>query len=337
MKNQNEITSSTDLLNSSGRLIQEGWARHPYWRYDRNSIRAPWFRIKEWDYYYVLSEELNKGITFTFSDLGYAGLMAICWLDFDKGTAEQVDTITMLPRGRLTSPSDGPLEYSDDKIDLRFHTGSGQHRLEFSTPHLELSGNILLEQPIGDESLNIASSWAENRRRFYYNQKITCMKASGQVRVAGVDYDFRPDSAFGGLDWGRGVWTYKNRWFWASGSGRLNGESFGFNFGYGFSDRTPASENALFHRGRAHKLGNLVFGFDPDNYEAPWTVRDDDGRLDLTFDPIVDRNSSVNLGLIRSVQHQVFGRFSGTAVLDDGTELKLDKFLGFAEDVLNYW
>lgn len=337
MKNQNEITSSLELLDRHGHLNQEGWARQPFWRYNRRAIKAPWFRIKEWDYYYVLSEEHNKGITFTFSDLGYAGLMAICWLDFDMGTAEQADTITLLPRGRLTSQSEGPLEFSDDKIELSIHHRSRQHRLEFSAGGLDLSGELILEQPEGDESLNIASSWAENRRRFYYNQKITCMNASGTVKVRGIDYRLSPDSAFGGLDWGRGAWTYRNRWFWASGSGRLEGDAFGFNFGYGFSDRTSASENALFHRGKAHKLGELVFGFDPDNYTAPWTIKDEDGRLDLRFNPIVDRNSSVNLGIIRSVQHQVFGRFTGTAVLDDGTELKLDKFLGFAEDVLNNW
>lgn len=131
MENQKEIISSTELLNDNGRLNQEGWARHPYWHYDRRKIRAPWFRIKEWDYYYVLSEKLNKGITFTFSDPGYAGLMAVCWLDFDKSTANQVDTITLLPRGPLTSAPEDPLE--------------------FSAPDLDLSGEILLEQAPGDQ------------------------------------------------------------------------------------------------------------------------------------------------------------------------------------------
>jgi len=37
------------------------------------------------------------------------------------------------------------------------------------------------------------------------------------------------------------------------------------------------------------------------------------------------------------MQHQVCGIFSGKAVLDDGRVLKVDKFLGFAEDVLNWW
>jgi hypothetical protein len=33
----------------------------------------------------------------------------------------------------------------------------------------------------------------------------------------------------------------------------------------------------------------------------------------------------------------VFGAFSGTVVLDDGTAPTLDRFVGFAEDVLSWW
>ena len=41
------------------------------------------------------------------------------------------------------------------------------------------------------------------------------------------------------------------------------------------------------------------------------------------------------LKLICSDQHQVFGRMSGTAVLDDGTKVVLKDFLCFAEKVHN--
>ncbi|MBN2602255.1 MAG: DUF2804 family protein [Candidatus Marinimicrobia bacterium] len=41
--------------------------------------------------------------------------------------------------------------------------------------------------------------------------------------------------------------------------------------------------------------------------------------------------------LIQSNQHQVFGRFTGKAILDDGREIILRDFLGFAEKVMNRW
>ena len=46
----------------------------------------------------------------------------------------------------------------------------------------------------------------------------------------------RPGRAFGVLDWGRGVWTYHNVWYWGSASGLVDGVPFGFNIGYGFGD-----------------------------------------------------------------------------------------------------
>ena len=44
-----------------------------------------------------------------------------------------------------------------------------------------------------------------------------------------------------------------------------------------------------------------------------------------------------DLLVICSDQHQVFGRFSGKAVLDDGRELKIENLTGFAEKVRNKW
>ena len=352
MNSQTEITSPRPLLDRSGRITEEGWARYPHWTYDRKSVSAPWFRIKEWDYYYILSEDLKRGITMTVSDLGYAGLMALCWLDFENSTAVQVDTIALLPGGKITAgesgipmtPDSGITAFEDSKLSLRFDVRDGVRKLTFSAPGLEtargergLEGEIVLGQEPDLESMNIATSWEENRKRFYYNRKINCMPASGTVRLGGQEYVFRSDRDSGTIDWGRGAWPYRNRWYWGSASGYLKGEPFGFNLGYGFSDRTPASENMLFYRGKAHKLEEISFHFNPSDYMKPWRVSSSDGRLELDFQPLLDRSSEVNLMLIRSAQHQVFGRFSGRVVLDDGTELMLDNFLGFAEDVLNNW
>ena len=57
----------------------------------------------------------------------------------------------------------------------------------------------------------------------------------------------------------------------------------------------------------------------------------------MTFRPILDRKSKTDVIVICSDQHQIFGHFSGEAVLDDGTVLTLDHFLGFAEKVKNRW
>ena len=44
-----------------------------------------------------------------------------------------------------------------------------------------------------------------------------------------------------------------------------------------------------------------------------------------------------HLKLIISDQHEVFGGFTGCAILDDGTEIRVKDFPGFAEKVENKW
>ncbi len=339
---QNRITESCDLLNENGHLTHPGYATRPLWRYDRKKIKAAQHRIKEWDYYYVMAPELGYGITFTIADLGYVGMAAVCWLDFNQRTSSQVDTLSFFPMGRLNLPSvsdSGITRFKNKTLGLSFEVADGVRRLVFETqgPAREkLKGNILLTQA-GDEDMVIATSWKENPKAFYYNHKINCMDAEGWVTLGSKRYEFRPGSAFAGLDWGRGNWTYKNRWYWGAASGMLGNDPLGWNLGYGFSDRTPASENMVFYKGNAHKLDEIVFHMDVDDYMKPWKISSSDNRFDMDFVPLLDRESAFDFKLMKSIQHQVFGHFTGRITLDDGTVLEVKDFFGFAEDVLNWW
>ena len=53
--------------------------------------------------------------------------------------------------------------------------------------------------------------------------------------------------------------------------------------------------------------------------------------------PVMDRAACTSAGIIKSDQHQVFGRFRGSAVLDDGRAVYFDGPMGFAEKVENKW
>ena len=168
------------------------------------------------------------------------------------------------------------------------------------------------------------------------------MPASGYVELAGKKHEFDASESFGLLDWGRGVWTYRNTWYWGSASGLYEGESFGFNIGYGFGDNSAATENMLFYKGKAHKLSQVTFNIPQgeggkEDYMKPWTFTSDDGRFEMDFVPVIDRAEETDFKLLCSRQHQVFGKFSGKAVLDGGTVIELKDFFGFAEKVFNKW
>lgn len=176
---------------------------------------------------------------------------------------------------------------------------------------------------------------------FYFNQKILCMRAKGTVTIGNEKYEFSPERSFGLLDWGRGVWTYSNTWYWSAASGLAGGVPFGFNLGYGFGNTSAATENMLFYDGRAHKLSQVTFHIPmrdgKEDYLKPWTFTSDDGRFEMDFVPVLDRASCTDVKLIKSDQHQVFGKFTGKAVLDNGRVIDVKDFMGFAEKVVNKW
>lgn len=335
-----------ELLDSQGRLVERGWATREVRRYRRAAVRAWPLRTKEWDYYCILSGD--RGIALTVADNDYFGFLGITWLDLGQRLYTSEDVIVPWPRGRFGMPESadsGDVVQQHSKVAMSFRHVPGGRQLAFSAPGFDrgrgLSGEIFLSQPPMDRMV-IATPFPGAPRRFYYNQKINCLLASGQVVIGEEAHVFSPDSSMGVLDWGRGAWTYDNTWYWGSASGMVtrNGKrvSFGFNIGHGFGDTSAASENMLFIEGRAHKLDQVTFHM-PDGApdSGPWRFTSNDQRFELMFSPLLDRAADFNLGLMKSSQHQVFGRFSGTVVTDQGERLAVEDLVGFAERVHNKW
>ena len=190
-----------------------------------------------------------------------------------------------------------------------------------------------MRQPEMD-TMVIATPW-DKKHAFYYNQKINCMKAKGYMVYDDKTYQFDPKTAFGTLDWGRGVWTYDNTWYWGSGNAMVNGKPFGFNIGYGFGNTSAATENIIFYDGKGHKLDDVTFHIPEDDMLKPWKFTSSDGRFEMDFQPILDRAALTDLKFLISDQHQVFGKMTGKAVLDDGTVLEIKDVVCFAEKVRN--
>ena len=334
-----EVTNPQLLLDDQGELREPGWSKSLVQQYRRSMIKAPKIRIKEWDYYLVTSDRFAAA--FTISDDGYIGLQSVSLLVFGEKPWEHTETVlNAFPMGKLHLPEDsseGETKYADKRLQMSFIPKDGTRHI---TCHFEnfmdgkpLDADIVLEQPPMD-TMVIATPWPK-KHAFYYNQKINCMCASGAVSFDGETYQFDPAADFGTLDWGRGVWTYDNTWFWGSGNADVDGNAFGWNIGYGFGDTSAASENILFWNGTAHKLDDVTFNIPESGYMDTWTFTSSDGRFETTFEPVLDRAACLDYKVIVSDQHQVFGRMSGKAVLDDGTEVNIKDVMCFAEKVHN--
>ena len=333
-----EVIAEQKLLDVYGEIAEPGWSRKQVWQYDRSDIKAPKFRIKEWNYYLTVGDDF--AVATTISDDGYVGLQSVSLLELGDNPWEHTETVLNgFPMGRIGLPSDsgeGPTKYADKRLKMKFDVGKGCRRIRCKFEDFyegkPFECNIMLKQPAMD-SMVIATPW-DKKHAFYYNQKINTMRASGYMKFDDKIYTFDPRTDFGTLDWGRGVWTYDNTWLWGSGNADINGNSFGFNIGYGFGNTTAATENVVFYNGKAHKLDDVEFHI-PDNIMDKWTFTSSDGRFEMEFLPVLDRAACLDYKLIVSDQHQVFGRMSGKAVLDDGTVVEVKDMMCFAEKVHN--
>jgi hypothetical protein len=164
------------------------------------------------------------------------------------------------------------------------------------------------------------------------------------VRWRDTTYALSPDgSAWGSLDFGRGKWPYRTKWNWGAGAGIVQTAggpvAVGLQLGGKWTVGTGMTENALCVAGRLSKISEeLAWEYDTHDWLRPWTIRTPSSpRVDLTFTPIHDKRSRLQLGVASSSVDQCFGSYSGTIVPDDGQSLALDGVFGWAEEATWRW
>jgi len=333
------------LLDENGHLTEAGYATSLVKQYDRNAIKGGKLRIKEWDYYCIIGGDIVLALT--IADNSYMSLDSVSLINLQTGfqhTWSAMGVMTLGKRGFPATSVKGDIAVEKPAYALRFENDGKKRVLTVRVDNFQEDKPLTARMVLTDapeDSMVIATPFPAKKTAFYYNQKINCLRAEGDVTFDGEKYFFRKDTATAVLDWGRGVWTYNNTWYWGSASGYVDGVPFGMNLGYGFGDTSAASENMIFCDGIAHKLSQVTFNIPmkdgKEDYLKPWTFTSDDHRFEMHFTPIIDRASCTDVKLICSDQHQVFGRFTGQAVLDDGEIIDVKDMLGFAEKVHNKW
>lgn len=344
MKEQ-ELLETSPLLDQQGDLLQVGWARQPLLDCNLESAHfyriRPFqrFRIKRWDYYGVTTP--THYYSFTLADLGYAGQAFAYVVDFEARIHHEETLTIPLSRGidLPRNSTGGASRYESEKARLVFQVEPEARHVTVDWPGFGangLSAEFSLGLPADHESMVIVIPIGQ--KRFYYNRKVNCMPVEGWVKEGDEKVSLDPARDLGNLDWGRGVWAYNSFWVWASASGFLaDGRRAGLNMGFGFGDTSAATENALILEGRIHKMGQVDFTYDPDDFMQPWRMVSSDGRLDLEFVPFLDRTAATNLVIITSEVHQMFGRYYGAVRTDEGEEIQLDGLVGFSEEHHARW
>ena len=346
MENEKVLTSGL-LLNEKGDLNEAGYATSLVKEYRKKDVKGGPFRLKEWDYYYV--GNADYGVALTIANNSYMGMLSVSVLDFRSPFEATKSIMLPFPGKKIVLPEtslSGDVKVEDEKKGYSFsflNLGKGKRRLMVFVRSMNKEGesfhcDIDLEER-NEGSMVIATPF-KKKGHFYYNQKINNLKAYGYAKFGNKMLDFN-EGSYGVLDWGRGVWTYQNTWYWCSVSSCFDGHLLGWNLGYGFGDTSSASENMLFFDGKAHKLGKVRFDIPisekgADEFMKDWGFYFPNDSFELRFHPVYNRHSDTNALLLRSNQNQVFGLFSGSFLID-GKAFSFSNVPGFAEKVFNKW
>ena len=332
---QREITARTPLLDGRGQIAQPGWARRMNYIYNREQARRNPFNLKEWNFYQFIKG--HWAVQLTIGHLSYACNAAVTLLDLDTGEKREEGRLRLLRALDLDRDPEGPsvTEYRDEGFLLRFEVGDNLRWLTFQGESRRWGAaevRLEAENDPANEKMVIATPFAKPRQ-FYLNYKENYYRASGFARFGELEVGL--DGASGLLDWGRGIWPYRHEWWWGSLSAVVDGAELGLNIGWGFGDLSHATENMFFYKRRAYKLGALRMVMEG-GYMDPWHLTEEDGRMELRFQPIYDNYTERKLVVVDTSCHQVYGRFSGWAETDGG-RVAFHDLPGFIEHAVNRW
>lgn len=331
------------LLDYEGNLNDSGYNTYLSRAYRRSDIIGLKSRIKEWDYYAVLTKDY--GICLTISDCSMFSLVSVTTLDFAHKEFTTKTDINFFTFGKLNLPSTsviGDLIYKKKNFKVYFYNDGNVRHLKgfvknFKDKH-DLDFDLILNET-SKNSMVIATPF-KKKKHFYYNQKINNLVSNGYFKIGPKLYSIK--DGLGVLDWGRGVWTYSNTWYWASLSTKDKDGYKGFNLGYGFGNNDKATENMVFLNNEAYKLDDVKFLFTSQknsnkiDFLKKIVVTSSDKSVDLTFTPILDRHDNLNAVVIASNQHQVFGVYNGKIKVEDKI-ITFKDAIGFLEKVKNRW
>jgi hypothetical protein len=337
---ENELTDEVDLCTSDGLTLNRaalGWSRQSLHRCNL----AGFGRNKRWDYWAVLAGDVV--VSSVYADVDHLGLADVWWTDMRAGRTGGAGVVTEgsddfdLPERPGTAPlrvdRDGfALAIVDDdagtRITARWTEPDGQPgRLD-----------VHVAMPTGHESLNVVIPWDDET--FNFTSKHQARPATGELVVGDQRWRIGGDAgdAWGVLDVGRGRWPAEITWNWGGGAGRSGEHVIGLQFGAKWTEGSGYTENGFFVDGRLTKLGNeLVWDYDWDRPMEPWRITDPGGQLDVVLHPRHDKHSMLPGRDKGSETHQVFGRFSGRVVTDDGVTYDFDDVQGFAEEARQEW
>ncbi|SNX47682.1 hypothetical protein VTH8203_01297 [Vibrio thalassae] len=293
------------------------------------SSLAKYFHYKQFQFVSIFTPQYVLGIA--IADIRYLGT-SFCYL-YDINSNQLIEESWLRPLGlgySLTaSPWKGKAQFNKGQV--RFDIKDGQWRVRAKCKTFEL--DVLLDSTDAESPPLMVSS-PTGYSGWTYTQKHNALKVRGEFLVGGEAQLM--ENCLGGYDFSAGFMRRETSWRWASISGESQGVTIGLNLAAGVNE-TGVTENVLWIGGKRCLLAGVMFDFDRQTPDSSWRIYDDQGRVDLTFQPINARTEKLNLWVLKSNFRQFIGYFSGVVKDEDGHEYALQQVMGLTEDHFAKW
>ena len=334
---QSEITEPVPALDETGCPQNFGWARSPVLTYDSSIIDAPRRNVSEGDRYILRSP--THAVLFEILDDGYLGSLSVSVVSLKDKKCAAMSLMTPFSMGRFFLPNDSnseSIKFKQKKANINFACMEGGVKIikveirNFGPRSESLVGQVVLTPPEGAESLIAHMPWRGNKKAFFYSRRSPWYFAEGVIQYGISELVFTRGSGWGIFDWGRGVRPRSDLSFWAAACGQAGDRQAGLSVGFNSADSSFGTENAFFLDGKIHKLDKVSFHVPSGRLEL-WRFTSNDKRLEMTFMQQQERDENHQMLFYSLKRRQLFGSFSGKAILDDGSEFAFSDLAGMAE------
>jgi hypothetical protein len=299
------------------------------------------YRLKEWVHVALTHPEWYLSLAMV--DVGF---LVSSWLHlYNRRTGKALEHERKLPPGRFRAPSNlwdhsGQFETRGYRVAVHNHVDRQAHLFDIEVGERRglpaVAGSLVLhEDPAQTQPLSALLPLSANRPMFTH--KSAC-PVSGVLDVGGERVVFTPDHCAGLLDYHKAYYPRHTFWRWATFAAiDSTGSTLGVNLTQNvIRDDARFNENCIWHGNGISLVGPARFDI-PRDPSQPWTIRTEDGNVDLQLVPQGLRRERVNLGLVRSAYDQPYGLYSGTLTDSEGRRHNVEKVFGLAEDHTSTW
>lgn len=291
-------------------------------------------RLKQWEHWLVVHPEIV--VTVAIVD---AAITRLVWLQvIDRKTGGRWEHRREGPHVRGRTARSLYDEYarggaSGLEVDIHDHLDANEHVLTAKgrTAGLpDVAMELVADCKPGTQPLAVVLP--VGRGRAMYSHKVP-LPVRGTIDVGHCRYTLDPAVCTAVLDVHKAHYPRQTWWNWATAVGFDGaGRRVAFNLTANVVTDPALHENVVWSDGRPHLVGAPIFAMATE----AWSVRTDDGAVDVAFDAQGERGEDLNYGVLQSKFRQRYGTFRGT-VRAGADVVALSDAFGLFEDHHARW